>query len=194
MVRSKEEIKEYHKKWRKRNREKINKIATNYYRKNVEKMRKKGREYYSKNKERLKPLHAKRKREYYKKNREEVIKHYAGNNLKCQNCGFNGGMDFLVIDHVNGGGRKERNKIGYNIMIKRIIKNNFPKEYNVICANCNNYKRINGKLPKGKSYYVGTAGTVTAETIRRYIQEQETKEKGNSSPEQVQGSPCQEDL
>ena len=31
------------------------------------------------------------------------------------------------------------------------------------------------------SYYVGTAGHVSAETIKRYIQEQETKKGGNSS-------------
>jgi len=62
------------------------------------------------------------------------------------------------------------------------------------------FKKFSGlkrELRKGHiwspSYYVGTAGTVTAETIRKYIQEQE-KGNGNSSPEQVQGSPCQRDL
>jgi putative transposase len=38
------------------------------------------------------------------------------------------------------------------------------------------------------SYYVGTAGTVSAETIKKYIQGQTNR---NSSPEQVQGSPCE---
>ena len=59
------------------------------------------------------------------------------------------------------------------------------------------FKKFTGlrkQLRKGHiwspSYYVGTAGTVTAETIRRYIQEQERN--SNSSPEQVQESPCQE--
>jgi len=40
------------------------------------------------------------------------------------------------------------------------------------------------------SYYVGTAGTVTAETIKKYIKEQERENNRNSSPKQVKGSPC----
>ena len=57
------------------------------------------------------------------------------------------------------------------------------------------FKKFTGlrkQLRKGHirspGYYVGTAGTVTAETIRKYIQEQEGER--NSSSKQVQGSPC----
>jgi len=54
------------------------------------------------------------------------------------------------------------------------------------------FKELRKGLRKGHiwspSYYVGTAGTVTEETIRKYIQEQEGER--NSSHEQVRGSPC----
>ncbi|MGC9310110.1 MAG: transposase, partial [Candidatus Aenigmatarchaeota archaeon] len=54
------------------------------------------------------------------------------------------------------------------------------------------------KLRKGHiwspSYYVGTAGTVTAETIQKYIREQEKGYSRNSSPQQVGESPCELEL
>jgi putative transposase len=52
------------------------------------------------------------------------------------------------------------------------------------------FSKLKKDLRKGHiwspSYYVGTAGTVTAETIQKYIQEQES----NSSSQQVGRSPC----
>ncbi len=47
------------------------------------------------------------------------------------------------------------------------------------------------------SYYLGTVGHVSAETVRRYIQEQRQRTVGRprkdriSSPQQVEGSPCE---
>jgi len=53
------------------------------------------------------------------------------------------------------------------------------------------FPELRNKFWKGKlwspSYYVGTAGHVSAETIQKYIAEQ-----GNSSPQQVERSSCQE--
>jgi len=147
MVKSKEEEKEYQKAWREKNREHINKKSRENYQKNKEKRRKTSNEYYQRNKKRLRPIYSKRNKELNKKLREIIIKHYTKNKLKCQNCGFNGGIDFLVIDHVNGGGTKERKDGGNMKMLKKIINKNFPKEYNIICANCNHFKRMIGRLP-----------------------------------------------
>jgi putative transposase len=55
------------------------------------------------------------------------------------------------------------------------------------------FPELRNQFWKGKlwspSYYVGTAGHVSAETIRRYIEEQ-TTQKHNSSSQQVERSSC----
>lgn len=59
---------------------------------------------------------------------------------KCKKCGF-GDWRALQIDHINGGGRKDRKKDGYNsrIFYKRVLKN--PEGFQLLCANCNWIKR-----------------------------------------------------
>ncbi|WXG44243.1 MAG: IS200/IS605 family transposase [Promethearchaeati archaeon SRVP18_Atabeyarchaeia-1] len=48
------------------------------------------------------------------------------------------------------------------------------------------------------SYYIGTVGYVSEDTVRRYVQEQRQRTVGRprkdriSSPQQVEGSPCEE--
>lgn len=76
--------------------------------------------------------------------REKVMNAY-GN--KCTCCGENY-PDFLTIDHVNGGGSKEREELGSarNVYIK-IIKEGFPKEYRILCAGCNTaISKYNGDI------------------------------------------------
>lgn len=74
------------------------------------------------------------KRKRSKDRRLLVIRHYGG---KCACCGENR-IEFLSIDHVNGGGCKERkaNRIGSH-RYKHIINEKFPKKYRVLCHNCN---------------------------------------------------------
>ena len=59
----------------------------------------------------------------------------------------------LQIDHVNGGGKKERISFnGYSSYIKFILKEikNGSKDYQLLCANCNWIKRHeNNEIPKG---------------------------------------------
>jgi hypothetical protein len=54
-------------------------------------------------------------------------------------------MRALQIDHVNGGGTKERKIYNgqnrYAIILKRLLENS--KEYQILCANCNWIKRYN---------------------------------------------------
>jgi hypothetical protein len=65
--------------------------------------------------------------------RLEVITHYGG---KCSCCGETE-YGFLTIDHVNGGGTKHRKEVTASRLPYVIIKNNFPKDYQVLCYNCN---------------------------------------------------------
>lgn len=72
-----------------------------------------------------------------------VFKHYGG---KCACCGFDA-LEALVIDHVNGGGIKELRAKGYhlNSYYKKIIDQNFPSSYQILCSNCNMAKGIGKK-------------------------------------------------
>ena len=55
---------------------------------------------------------------------------------KCDCCGESH-YEFLVFDHINGGGNKHRKEINGMDMAKWLIENNFPKGFRVLCQNCN---------------------------------------------------------
>lgn len=70
---------------------------------------------------------------------------------KCVRCGFNDPRA-LQIDHINGGGSKERKKIkpsasGFNkIVLKSFLAG--ENKYQLLCANCNWIKRVENKEHK----------------------------------------------
>lgn len=71
----------------------------------------------------------------------EVVAAYGG---KCACCG-EGQILFLQIDHINGGGKKDRDAGLFSATWYRWLKNNgYPKDYQLLCANCNWGKHING--------------------------------------------------
>lgn len=57
--------------------------------------------------------------------------------------------DFLTIDHVNGGGRQHRISIGKSggDFYAWLVRNNYPKGFQVLCFNCNCAKGFFGKCP-----------------------------------------------
>jgi hypothetical protein len=78
--------------------------------------------------------------------REESFAGYGG---KCQCCGEER-FEFLALDHVNGGGRKEREKLSTRQISQKVIANNFPPEYRVLCHNCNSAIGWYGYCPHNK--------------------------------------------
>ena len=77
-------------------------------------------------------------KEYARKWRIRVIMFLGG---KCEHCGNNDNR-VLQVDHVNGGGNKERKMFATNnavVAVKRIF--NSPERYQLLCANCNWIKR-----------------------------------------------------
>lgn len=85
-----------------------------------------------------------RNKKWRLKLRQEVIKAYGG---VCQCCSESR-IEFLAIDHIEGGGRKQRESIGGDAhFYSWLRKNNFPPGYRVMCHNCNFAKGKYGYCP-----------------------------------------------
>jgi len=83
--------------------------------------------------------HHKRK-EYSRNLRRAVVEALGG---KCVHCGFSDSRA-LQIDHINGGGSKERKERNYKGSYHKHVIESFLKQenkYQLLCANCNWIKR-----------------------------------------------------
>ncbi len=79
--------------------------------------------------------------------REQVFSHYG---KKCKCCGEER-IEFLSIDHVEGGGNQHRREVGNYINLYRwIVKNDFPATIQILCFNCNLAKGFFGYCPHEK--------------------------------------------
>jgi hypothetical protein len=78
----------------------------------------------------------------------KVLEAYGGENYCCACCGEKH-YEFLSIDHINGDGKAHRKELGLtgNKFYKWLIKNNFPKGFQVLCMNCNFAKGLYGHCP-----------------------------------------------
>ena len=82
-------------------------------------------------------------KKYRDRNRRILLAHY-GNRCTC--CGEREPI-FLTIDHVNGGGNRERKTTGGKTttqLIAKLIKSGFPDGYTILCMNCNQGRYRNG--------------------------------------------------
>ena len=68
--------------------------------------------------------------------KEKVVNYYSNGTMKCACCGENN-LEFLLIDHINGGGNKHRQEEKIRNFYRWLIKNNFPEGFRVLCYNCN---------------------------------------------------------
>jgi hypothetical protein len=97
------------------------------------------REYNAKAHAKLTESQRTYQREWARKERAErrriCIEHYGG---KCECCGETN-FEFLCLDHINGGGKKQKESIGGGPLgfFGWVIKNNFPDTLRCLCYNCN---------------------------------------------------------
>ena len=84
-----------------------------------------------------------RRRDQNKELREKALNGYGH---MCSCCGEKR-FQFLAIDHVNGGGRKEREIMSTTQIAKKVINEGFPAMYQVLCHNCNCAKGWYGICP-----------------------------------------------
>lgn len=83
----------------------------------------------------------------YRANNKQIVFNHYGNFCAC--CGENNFL-FLSVDHVNNDGHADiwpsgARKTGEGLYLK-IISMNFPKDYQILCMNCNWGKRINNGI------------------------------------------------
>ena len=105
------------------------------------------KEYYQKNKDILAPRYKAQARA----KRLIVLQFYGGNPPKCACCGEII-YEFLTIDHMNNDGAKHRREIGTDgnrggRIYNWLIRNKFPKGFQVLCWNCNCAKGLYGECP-----------------------------------------------
>jgi hypothetical protein len=76
--------------------------------------------------------------------RKDVLKHYGD---RCACCGETE-PKFLAIDHINGRGDKNnRDKRVTASFYRWIQKNDYPKDLQILCHNCNCAKGFYGECP-----------------------------------------------
>lgn len=86
-------------------------------------------------------VRAKVQRGYRAKLRDAVLDAYGG---KCSCCGESQKL-FLAVDHINNDGAEQRREFGKGDAIYRWIKrNSYPTGFQILCANCNWGKHVNG--------------------------------------------------
>jgi len=132
---------EYYRQWRKEHPEKVKQYKKTFAESHPDYW--KNRQPSEESKERQKQwkldhpeITAKHKAKYARKARQDCISHYGG---RCECCGETH-IEFLTIDHPNGGGNKHRKEIGVTAgfpFYRWIIKNNYPEGLRVLCLNCN---------------------------------------------------------
>jgi len=113
------------------------------------------RTYRAKNKDR----HSKYWKDYYLTNKQDISLRVAQKNQALRNqvldtygawchCCGETEKDFLTIDHIDGGGRRHKKKVGSGIRFYRwLISNNFPVGFEILCYNCNCAKGKLGYCP-----------------------------------------------
>lgn len=132
------------KKWYWRNPEKHRQEVRERYRNNPEKYRATAKTYMHKNPEK----HRAYVKIYYQKLKIDVLSHYSYGVPECFCCGEDR-IEFLSVDHIDGGGNKHRKEIGRNgaRFYLWLRQNNFPPGYRVLCHNCNQSFGLFGYCP-----------------------------------------------
>jgi len=74
---------------------------------------------------------------YRKRIRLEVLQHYSNAEIPFCNCCNEAHLEFLAIDHINGGGREHRKSMKASNIYMALRKENLPTGYRVLCHNCN---------------------------------------------------------
>jgi len=83
----------------------------------------------------------------------DVLRHYSFGEMKCACCGDDH-VEFLTIDHIDGGGADHRRSLGKGNIAHGggsfypwLARNGYPPGYRVLCQNCNFSMGVFGYCP-----------------------------------------------
>lgn len=97
---------------------------------------------------------------YNRKLRLEVIKAYGG----CCACCGEKRLEFLAVDHINGGGTKHRKELnkgknrGGRAFYHLLRRSGWPAGYRILCHNCNMAMGMYGYCPHQREASHGVCG------------------------------------
>jgi hypothetical protein len=150
-----DEYREYQRQYREQNRERLaeydreRKKAANLTSEEKLEKRARWRAWYAQNQDRMRPITNTRVRKSNAKLRFEVLLAYSSGDPQCACCGENA-LEFLALDHINGGGAEHRRQIGSRnsvTMFRWARDNGYPPLFQVLCHNCNLAKGFYGQCP-----------------------------------------------
>lgn len=136
---SPERVREYNKRYRELFPEMVKQSCKNWAIKNKEYDRTRKRNYFL---ERKDYYHEKKRKENLEL-KLEIFSFYSDNKMKCRFCEEKR-IECLQLDHIHNNGGKERKELrrrGTN-MYRWLKLNGFPEGYQILCANCNAFKRF----------------------------------------------------
>lgn len=124
----------YKRKWNRENKDKIHR--------SYERRKEYYRNYYALHKDELGKTCRDQCREAHTKRKLVLIRHYSNGTMSCSQCGYSD-IRALCIDHINNNGAEEKRIHGGSSRVwAHIIKQGFPKGYQVLCCNCNQIKEM----------------------------------------------------
>lgn len=142
---------EYDYNYRETFKDERNKENREYYNENKDDINERRRILYHENndnREKIKNRNSQYSKKHLKELKLKVIEHYSNGMVQCNCCGEKE-IKFLQIDHINCGNYRNKRPHKYTgvELCKWLIKNNFPEEYQILCANCNFAKGMFGECP-----------------------------------------------
>lgn len=70
----------------------------------------------------------------------------------CMRCGYSADIRALQIDHINSDGKQDRQTLTWYMLYKQVAELGGQGRYQVLCANCNQIKRMEAKEhPPGRT-------------------------------------------
>lgn len=116
-----------------------------YYQEHKAKSNAESNAYHQMHREKCLQLNKDRRREL----KLDVLQHYSGGTPECSCCNERR-IEFLVIDHIDGGGNEHRKTVKPNRLHRWLIDNNYPPGFRVLCSNCNTSFGAFGYCPHQK--------------------------------------------
>lgn len=86
---------------------------------------------------------------YTAQTRVEVLRHYCGGKTPSCACCDERKIEFLGLDHINGGGNKHRKMLNLRSLHFHLKSRGYPEGFRVLCHNCNFSMGHYGYCPHG---------------------------------------------